>query len=313
MQKTTGTTGTTGKTTGTTKTGKRVLTFRPTHGQQGHHGAAEKLTLFEGSVRVRAACTGTIIGKGGSKIKMIISRYGVKVNGPKRGQTQVFRITGTDQVAVNAAVAAIEEIRDSWVMRDAKHQAYQLQKEKEEKKTQADWARHIQEKSGCEGDDWNTIGSASAWKNKNRYRSDETTDKPRVAKKNRFELPSDSDEEDAEGPTVWAPEAPKGAWGTETPSLSWGDAGVMDITYQAKKEDTGKTCDASTNVSPTKEYVTPSRVTKHTAAKTVLSGPDYSRTTASPRIAEEEAVDEDVECTTSGGGFESAEMDDAGW
>lgn len=243
------------------------------------------------------ACTGSVIGKGGGKIKSIIAKHDVKVQTPKRGAPQTFKITGTNQVAVNAAAADIEEIRDSWLKRDAKHQAHQLRQEQREKKRQSDWSRHIQKESGCEGDDWKTAGSASAWQHKNRSRGNEAKVQPRVAKKNRFELPDDSEEEDTDGPTVWAPEEPIGSWGKGMPKLKWGDKDATD-TVSSSAANEGGWGDIAVNGDI--KWIAAAPVTQHTAAKTPATNWDLE-CPSSP------------ECKTSGGGFESAEMDDAGW
>jgi hypothetical protein len=245
-------------------------------------------------VTVPSDCTGSVIGKGGATIKRIIAQNNVKVQGPKRGEKQTFKITGTDQATVNAAAAAIEEIRDSWLKRNAKHQAYQLNKEKQERKRNADWSRHIRETSGCEGDDWGTVGTAKTWQNKNRSRSDEAKDKTRIVTRNRFELPESDDEDTVAGPIPCKPEAPTGSWAPDARALNWGEDTNDNVCSNDATEDSW----GDAGVADIK-WVPAAPVTKHTAKKT-------------PKTTVSECPNS-PDCTTSGGGFECAEMDDAGW
>ena len=176
------------------------------------------------SVEVPAGCVGIIIGKGGKNIKALAAAHpGTKIQGPRRDAVkQMFRISGADKAKVRAAAQQIRDTATNWQKRSAQHQQRLSQRQERNTKMQESWTQHIQDISGCSGAGWETVGSAKAdaWHKRQqakRQSSKISYKRPGVIK-NRFEIPSDSEEEEEQrGPTVAQPRAPTGAWSKGAP------------------------------------------------------------------------------------------------
>ena len=171
------------------------LTFRP------KSGAAARI------VEVPAGAVGLLIGKGGKNIKALSAAHPeIKIQGPKRGAPkQTFRLTGTNEQQLNSAEQSIRDTVAMWESKAAYHENVAQQRRERERRRQEEWSTHIQKLSGCEGEGWTTAGSAAqdAWRKKQlaKQAKQETTIsyKRRPIAVNRFEIPSDSsDDEDDE-------------------------------------------------------------------------------------------------------------------
>ena len=189
------------------------LTFRP-----------KSKTAAVISVEVPSGCVGIIIGKGGKNIKALAAAHpGTKIQGPRRDAVkQMFRVSGADKAKVRAAAQQIRDTATNWQKRNAQQQQRQAQQQLRKSKMQEAWTQHIQDISGCTGGGWETAGSAAAdaWRKRQLAKQESTKisyKRPGVIK-NRFELPSDSeDEEEQRGPAIVKARAPTGAWSKGAP------------------------------------------------------------------------------------------------
>jgi len=188
------------------ETTKRSHTFRPA------------VQTTSEKVEVHPGCVGLIIGRGGKNIKELIASHpGIKIQGPRRGDAkQIFRISGAKE-GVAAAAAEIRSTMDNWLQRNSSRLQHEEQRAYRKAKAQDEWAQHIQDISGCTGAGWSTAGSAEAdaWRKRQlgKQKDSQISYKRRpIAHKNRFEIPSDSeDEEEQRGPAIAKPRDLTGA------------------------------------------------------------------------------------------------------
>ena len=166
-----------------------------------------------GEIEVPAGCVGLVIGKGGKNIKSIMSVFpGVRVQGPKRGdEKHIFRATGPTQKLVQDALDAISMMVDEWKVKASKRATYAADKQSRVNQRRADWSQHIQDSSGCEGKEWETKGAA-AWRHKQQRKTEVKKAPEAPVKRNRFYMGESDEEEDLDGPTIWAPVEPEGDW-----------------------------------------------------------------------------------------------------
>ena len=180
------------------------LTFRP------------KSAATARIVEVPPGAVGLLIGKGGKNIKALSAAHPeIKIQGPKRGAAkQTFRLTGTNEQQLNSAEQSIRDTVATWESKAAYYGNVVQQRQDRERARQEAWSAHIQKLSGCEGEGWNTAGSASrdAWRKRQlakQAKNESTISYKRrpIATKNRFEMPESSDDEEDEvpRPSVAAP------------------------------------------------------------------------------------------------------------
>ena len=188
----------------------KSLTFRPRSG---------KASVHKVSVEVPGGAVGLIIGAGGKNIKALIAAHdGIKVKGPRRDAVkQIFRITGEDEAAVDAAAESIRQTVSKWESRSAQWQSRDLERSRREKQRKQDWATHIQDISGCEGAGWKTQGDADTFRKQQlSYKRRQEPAKQVKTSRNPFDMGSDSDsdgeEEVQRGPEPCEAIKPKGAW-----------------------------------------------------------------------------------------------------
>ena len=76
-------------------------------------------SIHTASIEVNPGCVGIIIGRGGKNIQSLIAQHqGIKIKGPKRGDTrQVFSVSGASTQEVHAAIAKIRDTAAKWEAR----------------------------------------------------------------------------------------------------------------------------------------------------------------------------------------------------
>jgi len=191
---------------------KRSHTFRPS------------VQTTSEKVEVHPECVGLIIGRGGKNIKELIASHpGIKIQGPRRDDPrQIFRISGAKET-VAAAVAEIRSVVDNWTQRNASRLQHEERRVQHKVKAQDEWAQRIQDSSGCVGTGWSTKGSAEAdaWRVKQKHRLEGfqiSHKRQPIANENRFEIPSDSEDEvEQSGPAIAEPTELTGAWSKGAP------------------------------------------------------------------------------------------------